>query len=106
MAERVRWPYKVGDTPVDVGYPDWRFIQDMRSCVNAIVKGEWLAEGSRLRLLEMSDDTSRMPSNAGRGKRGYIVYGTGSLMMTPEVAHVPAGLKMPAHCRKMTPARR
>ena len=87
--------YKVGDTPVDVGYLDWRFIQDMRSCVNAIVKGEWLAEGSRLRFLEMSGDTSRLPSNAGRGKRGYMVYGIGSLMITPEVAHDAAGLKMP-----------
>jgi glyoxylase-like metal-dependent hydrolase (beta-lactamase superfamily II) len=92
--------YKVGDTPVDVGYLDWRFIQDMRSCVNAIVKGQWLAEGSRLRFLEMSDDTSRLPSNAGRGKRGYMVYGIGSLMITPEVAHDAAGLKMPANAEK------
>ena len=92
--------YKVGDTPVDVGYLDWRFIQDMRSCVNAIVKGEWLAEGSRLRFLEMSGDTSRLPSNAGRGKRGYMVYGVGSLMITPEVAHDAAGLKMPGPAEK------
>lgn len=88
--------YKVGDTPVDVGYLDWRFIQDMRSCVNAIVKGEWLSEGSRLRFLEMSNETSRMPSNAGRGPRGYMVYGIGSLMITPEVAYEAAGLKMPS----------
>jgi glyoxylase-like metal-dependent hydrolase (beta-lactamase superfamily II) len=92
--------YKVGDTPVDVGYLDWRFLQDMRSCVNAIVKGQWLAEGSRLRFLEMSADTSRMPSNAGRGNRGYMVYGVGSLMITPEVAHEAAGLKMPGTAEK------
>jgi glyoxylase-like metal-dependent hydrolase (beta-lactamase superfamily II) len=91
--------YKVGDTPVDVGYLDWRFVQDMSSCVNAIVKGEWLAEGSRLRFLEMSADTSRLPSNTGRGRRGYMVYGTGSLMITPEVAYDAAGLKPPGDSR-------
>jgi glyoxylase-like metal-dependent hydrolase (beta-lactamase superfamily II) len=92
--------YKVGETPVDVGYLDWRFIQDMRSCVNAIVKGEWRTEGSRLRFLPMSNETSNMPSNAGRGNRGYMVYGTGSLMITPEIANDAAGLKVPESPKK------
>jgi glyoxylase-like metal-dependent hydrolase (beta-lactamase superfamily II) len=92
--------YKPGDTPVDIGYLDWRFIQDMRSCVNAIVKGQWLVEGSGLRFLEMSDETSRMPSNAGRGKRGYMVRGIGSLMITRDVAYEAAGLTMPADPQK------
>jgi hypothetical protein len=31
---------------VDVGYLDWRFIQDVSACANGILQGKWLVEGS------------------------------------------------------------
>jgi glyoxylase-like metal-dependent hydrolase (beta-lactamase superfamily II) len=86
--------YSESFTPVDVGYLDWRFLQDMATCVNGIAKGEWLKEGSRLRFVEKPSGAGGNPA-WGTGKRGDMVFGIGSLMISLETAYDAAGLKMP-----------
>jgi glyoxylase-like metal-dependent hydrolase (beta-lactamase superfamily II) len=93
--------YQVNRDPIDVGYLDWRFLQDMAACANGIVKGLWLVEGSKLRFVETSTDSRG--GNSGRGgqgstpgdKRGMMIYGIGSMMGSLQAAYDAAGLKMP-----------
>jgi glyoxylase-like metal-dependent hydrolase (beta-lactamase superfamily II) len=74
--------------PVDIDYLDWRFVQDMASCTNAIVKGQWLVADSGLRLMEMKDPrTGRTSAN--------MLYGIGAVQIPIEAAYEAAGLKMP-----------
>jgi glyoxylase-like metal-dependent hydrolase (beta-lactamase superfamily II) len=73
---------------VDGGYLDWRFIQNMRSCANAIAKGLWLVEGSGLRYVKRQPNSNSSPS-------ATMVYGIGSITIPIEVAYETAGLKMP-----------
>jgi glyoxylase-like metal-dependent hydrolase (beta-lactamase superfamily II) len=74
--------------PVDVDYLDWRFVQDMASCANAIVKGQWLVADSGLRLMEMKDPrTGRTTAN--------MLYGIGAVQIPIEAAYEAAGMKMP-----------
>ncbi len=78
---------------VDVGYLDWRFIQNVNSCENAILKGKWLVEGSGLRWVSQSADSkSTFPfANA----KGFMVYGIGAIVIPLEAAYEAAGLTMP-----------
>jgi len=32
---------------IDVGYLDWRFIQDVSACANGILQAKWLVDGKR-----------------------------------------------------------
>jgi glyoxylase-like metal-dependent hydrolase (beta-lactamase superfamily II) len=74
--------------PVDVEYLDWRFVQDMASCANAILKGHWLVPDSGLRLMERKDPmTGRVSAN--------MLYGIGAVQIPIEAAYEAAGLKMP-----------
>ncbi len=90
--------YREGITPVDVGYLDWRFLQNMASCANGIVKGRWLVEGSGLRYIEYSTDPNNGHYNASAKpgqRRGAMIYGLGSMMGSLEAFYDAAGLKMP-----------
>jgi glyoxylase-like metal-dependent hydrolase (beta-lactamase superfamily II) len=91
--------YQINRDPIDVGFLDWRFLQDMAACSNGIVKGLWLVEGSKLRFVETSADSRG--GNSGRGavapgdKRGSFIYGIGSMMGSLQAAYEAAGIKMP-----------
>lgn len=77
---------------IDVGYLDWRFVQNMASCANGILKGKWLVEGSGLQLV------SKQPSSAGwpgGGQEVIMLYSTGTIIIPLPVAYEAAGLKMP-----------
>ncbi len=90
--------YRDGAPPVDVGYLDWRFLQNMASCANGIVKGKWLVEGSGLRYVEYSTDPNNGNFNASARpgqKRGAMIFGIGSMMGSLEAFYDAAGLKMP-----------
>jgi glyoxylase-like metal-dependent hydrolase (beta-lactamase superfamily II) len=73
---------------VDGAYLDWRFIQNMRSCANAIAKGLWLVEGSGLRYVKRQPNANSAPS-------ATMVYGIASITIPLEVAYEAAGLPMP-----------
>jgi glyoxylase-like metal-dependent hydrolase (beta-lactamase superfamily II) len=77
---------------VDVGYLDWRFVQNVAACANGILKGAWLAEGSGLRYVGKMTYTDAWPSAGGRA---IMVYGIGTIIIPIEVAYDAAGLKMP-----------
>jgi hypothetical protein len=104
--------YSINRDPIDVGFLDWRFLQDMAACANGILKGKWLDEGSGLRFVEAAAGDAR-GGNAGRGtgarsgaregapavvpgdKRGTFMYGIASLSGSLSAAYEAAGLKMP-----------
>jgi glyoxylase-like metal-dependent hydrolase (beta-lactamase superfamily II) len=77
---------------VDVGYLDWRFVQDVASCANGIFEGKWLVEGSGLQYVGKMAYTDSWPSAGGRA---IMLYGTGTIILPLEVAYEAAGLKMP-----------
>jgi glyoxylase-like metal-dependent hydrolase (beta-lactamase superfamily II) len=77
---------------VDVGYLDWRFVQNVSACANAIFKGKWLVEGSGLRYVGPMVATDSWPSAGGRA---IMVYGIGTVIIPLEIAYEAAGLKMP-----------
>lgn len=77
---------------VDVGYLDWRFVQDVASCSNGILKGLWLVPGSGLQYVGNMEATDAWPSAAGRG---IMVYGIGTVIIPIQTAYEAAGLKMP-----------
>jgi glyoxylase-like metal-dependent hydrolase (beta-lactamase superfamily II) len=91
---------QVTSTPIDVGYLDWRFLQDIAACANGIVKGKWLVAGSGLRFVETTATDPR-GGNSGRGggapgdKRGSMIYGIGSMMGSLQAAKDAAGIKIP-----------
>lgn len=77
---------------VDIGYLNWRFVQDVASCANGILKGEWLVPGSGLEYVGKMEYTDAWPSAAGRA---IMVYGTGTVITTLPAAYEAAGLPMP-----------
>lgn len=77
---------------IDVGYLDWRFIQDVANCAGGILRGQWLVEGSGLNYLGKMVYTDAWGSAAGRA---IMVYGTGTVIIPLEQAYEAAGLKMP-----------
>ena len=74
--------------PVDVDYLDWRFVQDMASCANAILKGQWLVADSGLRYLEIVDGKTQRKTDA-------MLYGIGAVQIPIKAAYEAAGLKPP-----------
>jgi glyoxylase-like metal-dependent hydrolase (beta-lactamase superfamily II)/S-formylglutathione hydrolase FrmB len=79
-------------SPIDIGYLDWRFIQDVASCASGILKGEWLVEGSGIRYIGNMAYTDAWPSAEGRA---IMVCGTGTIIIPLRQAYEAAGLKMP-----------
>jgi glyoxylase-like metal-dependent hydrolase (beta-lactamase superfamily II) len=77
---------------VDVGFLDWRFVQDVASCSNGIFKGEWLTQGSGLNFQGLMEGTDAWPTAKGRA---MMVYGTGTIIIPLETAYQAAGKEMP-----------
>ncbi len=82
---------------VDVGYLDWRFVQDVASCADGILKGKWLQSGSGLVNVGKMEYTDAWPGAAGRS---IMVYGTGTVITTMEAAYAAAGITPPAEEKK------
>jgi glyoxylase-like metal-dependent hydrolase (beta-lactamase superfamily II) len=78
---------------IDVGYLDWRFVQDVASAANGIVQGKWLVPGSGLQYVGNMEYTDAWPTAAGRA---IMVYGSGTVITTLEAAYEAAGIPMPA----------
>ena len=97
--------YQINRDFIDVGFLDWRFLQDMAACANGILQGKWLEEGSGLRFVETAIDPRGGNSGRGRGgqgqapvpgdKRGSFMYGIASLSGMLSAGYEAAGLKMP-----------
>ena len=79
-------------SPIDIGYLDWRFIQDVASCANGILQGKWLVDGSGIRYIGNMAYTDAWPSAEGRA---IMVCGTGTIIIPLRQAYEAAGLKMP-----------
>ncbi len=79
-------------SPIDIGYLDWRFLQDVASCANGILQGKWLVDGSGVRYIGNMAYTDAWPSAEGRA---IMVYGTGTIIIPLRQAYEAAGLKMP-----------
>ena len=77
---------------VDVGYLDWRFVQNVASCASGILGGKWLVEGSGLVQVGKMAYTDAWPGAAGQA---IMVYGIGTIIIPLETAYEAAGLKMP-----------
>ncbi len=85
-------PYYSPDKPItDIGYLDWRYIQNMLSCAKGILEGKWLVEGSGLRHV------GEMPEVGWWGTAGQaiMVYDLGTCVLPLELAYEAAGLQMP-----------
>jgi glyoxylase-like metal-dependent hydrolase (beta-lactamase superfamily II) len=79
-------------TSVDVGYLDWRFIQDVSACANGILQGKWLVDGSGTKFMGTMVYTGAWGSAAGRA---IMVSGIGTIILPLEVAYEAAGLPVP-----------
>jgi glyoxylase-like metal-dependent hydrolase (beta-lactamase superfamily II) len=77
---------------VDVGYLDWRFVQNVASCAGGILGGKWLVEGSGLNHVGNMTYTDAWPGAAGQA---IMLYGIGTIIIPLETAYEAAGLKMP-----------
>jgi len=77
---------------VDVGYLDWRFVQNVASCASGILGGKWQAEASGLNHVGTMAYTDAWPGAAGQA---IMVYGIGTIIIPLEAAYEAAGLKMP-----------
>ena len=77
---------------IDIGYMDWRFLQDVASCANGILQGKWLVDGSGVRYIGNMAYTDAWPSAEGRA---IMVCGTGTIILPLRQAYEAAGLKMP-----------
>jgi glyoxylase-like metal-dependent hydrolase (beta-lactamase superfamily II) len=78
--------------PVDVGYLDWRFIQDVATCANGILRGKWLVDGSGVKYIGDMAYTDAWTSAKGRA---IMVSGIGTIIIPLAQAYEAAGLKMP-----------
>lgn len=87
-------PNKAG---IDIGYLDWRFIQDVAACANGILQGKWLIDGSGVRYIGKMAYTDAWTSAEGRA---IMVSGTGTIIIPIEQAYEAAGLKMPPEMSK------
>jgi glyoxylase-like metal-dependent hydrolase (beta-lactamase superfamily II) len=76
---------------VDMGYLDWRYLQNMASCANKILEGKWLVEGSGLRHVGNMPYVDFWPSAVGKA---ILVDGIGAEVIPIELAYEAAGLKM------------
>jgi len=66
VAECLWWVPAPEQIPIDIGYLDWRFIQDVASCSNGILQGKWLVDGSGVSYTGNMTYTDAWPSAEGR----------------------------------------
>jgi len=76
---------------IDIGYLDWRFMQDVATCANGILQGKWLVDGSGVRYIGNMAYTDAWPSAEGRA---IMVSGIGTIIIPLNQAYEAAGLKM------------
>jgi len=76
----------------DIGYLNWRFVQDVALCANGILQGKWLNPASGLQYVGKMEYTDAWPGASGRA---IMVYGTGTVITTLEAAYQAAGIPMP-----------
>jgi glyoxylase-like metal-dependent hydrolase (beta-lactamase superfamily II) len=84
-------------TPVDVGYLDWRFIQDVAACASGILQGKWLVDGSGIKFMGTMVYTDAWGSAAGRA---IMVSGIGTIIVPLELAYQAAGLPVPQELQR------
>jgi glyoxylase-like metal-dependent hydrolase (beta-lactamase superfamily II) len=82
---------------IDIGFLDWRFIQDVATCSNGILKGKWLVDGSGVIYIGNMTYTDAWGSAAGRA---IMVSGIGTIIIPLKLAYEAAGLKMPEEAGK------
>jgi hypothetical protein len=82
---------------VDVGFLDWRFIQDVATCSNGILQGKWLVDGSGVKYMGNMAYTDAWTSAVGRA---IMVSGIGTIIIPLAQAYEAAGLKMPENNEK------
>jgi glyoxylase-like metal-dependent hydrolase (beta-lactamase superfamily II) len=73
---------------IDVGYLDWRFLQDQALCAGAILRGQWLNPESGLRSRETDQRQTQHEVT-------LFTYGIGAVELPIAEAYRAAGLKMP-----------
>ena len=78
---------------LDIGYLDWRFIQDVAACSNGILQGKWLVDGSGVIYIGKMVYTDAWGSAAGRA---IMVSGIGTVIIPLAQAYEAAGLPVPA----------
>ncbi len=74
---------------IDVGFLDWRFIQNVASCANDIIQGKWLVPGSGLVYV------GKMPEGWSSAGLAIMVYGIGTIFTPLQTAYAAAGLPAP-----------
>jgi glyoxylase-like metal-dependent hydrolase (beta-lactamase superfamily II) len=77
---------------IDVGFLDWRFIQDVATCANGILKGLWRVDGSGVLHVGDMAYTDAWPSAQGRA---IMVSGIGTIIIPMAQAYEAAGLSAP-----------
>ena len=82
---------------IDVGYLDWRFIQDVSACANGILQGKWLVEGSGMKYMGNMLYTDAWGSAAGRA---IMVSGIGTIILPLDLAYQAAGLAVPPELQR------
>lgn len=75
------------EAKVDIAFQDWRFLQDMITLANGIVKGTWQEKGSGFHFEEeIRPDSNAAASGGSGGSRGgmsgYLYYGVAKLRMS------------------------
>jgi glyoxylase-like metal-dependent hydrolase (beta-lactamase superfamily II) len=74
--------------PVDAGYGEWRFVQDMANCVNGIMNGTWLDETSGFHSFEVA------PGRNGE-KQIQVNYYLGAVIIPESAAYEASGMLVP-----------
>jgi glyoxylase-like metal-dependent hydrolase (beta-lactamase superfamily II) len=82
---------------IDVGYLDWRFVQNAAACANGILKGKWLVDGSGLRYVPKMAQPAVW---GGRAPGVLMVYGTAAIFLPLKTAYEAAGLPMPEEAQQ------
>ena len=73
----------------DLGYMDWRFVQNFATLTNGILEGKWLEDGSGLIHVADMKYTDAWPNAVGQA---IMIYGTATVITPIEVANEAAGL--------------
>jgi glyoxylase-like metal-dependent hydrolase (beta-lactamase superfamily II) len=82
---------------IDMGFLDWRFIQDVANCANGILQGKWLVDGSGIKHMGNMVYTDAWGSAAGRA---IMVSGIGTIIIPLDQAYQAAGLPVPPDVQK------
>ncbi|MBN2480829.1 MAG: MBL fold metallo-hydrolase [Bacteroidales bacterium] len=82
--------YSPNKEKVDIGYLDWRYVQNLCSCAKGILEGKWLVEGSGLLHVGNMSQVDWW----GTAGQAIMVYDLGTIVIPLELAFEAAGLEM------------